>query len=53
MAVGEHIVSAYNGPADLQSFDLLNHEISSKTAQEELSKDRQRLEQYYRQVRDY
>ena len=53
MAVGEHIVSAYNGPADLQSFDLINHEISSTTTQQEMSKERQKLEQYYRQVRDF
>ncbi len=53
MAVGEHIVSAYNGPADLKSFDLINHEISSTTAQQVLSKERQKLEQYYRQVRDF
>ncbi len=53
MAVGEHIVSAYNGSADLQSFDLINHEIATTTAQQELSKERQNLEKYYRQVRDY
>ena len=53
MAVGEHIVSAYNGPADLNSFDLINHELSSTTVQPELSAERKRLEGYYRQVRDF
>ncbi len=53
MAVGEHIVSAYNGPADLNSFDLINHEISSTTTKNEMSAERKRLEQYYRQVRDF
>jgi len=53
MAVGEQIVSAYNGPADLTSFDLINHEISSTTAQNEMSLERKRLENYYRQVREF
>ena len=53
MAVGEHIVSAYNGPADLKSFDLINHEISTTTKQTEMSVERKRLEAYYRQVRDF
>jgi len=53
MAVGEHIVSAYNGPADLNSFDLINHEISSTTTQKELSEERKKLNQFYRQVRDF
>jgi len=53
MAVGEHIVSAYNGPADLNSFDLINHEISTTTAQNEMSLERKRLENYYRQVREF
>jgi len=53
MAVGEHIVSAYNGPADLNSFDLIHHEISSATAKTQMSTERKRLENYYRQVRDF
>lgn len=53
MAVGEHIVSAYNGPADLKSFNLITHEISSTTVKAELSPDQKRLESYYRQVRDF
>lgn len=53
MAVGEHIVSAYNGPADLNSFDLMNHEISSSTTQTKMSAERKRLDSYYRQVREY
>ena len=53
MAVGQHIVSAYNGPADLKSFDLINHEISSTTSKTEMSSERKRLENYYRQVREF
>jgi phenylalanine-4-hydroxylase len=53
MAVGEHIVSAFNGPADLDSFDLINHEISSTTTKTPMSSERKKLENYYRQVREF
>ena len=53
MAVGEHIVSAFNGPADLSSFDLVTHEISSETIKPIKSEARKKLEQYYKQIRDY
>jgi phenylalanine-4-hydroxylase len=53
MAVGEHIVSAFNGPADLDSFDLINHEISSTTTKTPMSSERKKLEKYYGQVREF
>ena len=53
MAVGENIVSAFNGPADLSSFDLVTHEISSTTIKPERSPEFKKLEQYYRQIRDF
>lgn len=53
MAVGAHIVSAFNGPADLDSFDLINHDISSTSANIEMSTERKKLENYYRQVREF
>ena len=53
MAVGQHIASAYNGPADLKSFDLINHEISSTTIKRDISPERQKLENYYKQVREF
>lgn len=53
MAVGEHILSAFNGPADLDSFDLINHEISSTTSKTKMSSERKKLENYYRQVREF
>ena len=53
MAVGQNIVSAYNGPADLKSFDLINHEISSTTIKREVSPERHKLENYYKQVREF
>ncbi len=53
MAVGEHIVSAFNGPADLNSFDLVNHEITSSSSKTLVSEKQQQLENYYRQVREF
>jgi phenylalanine-4-hydroxylase len=53
MAVGEHIVSAFNGPADLNSFDLVNHEITSSSSKTPVSEKQQQLENYYRQVREF
>lgn len=52
MAIGEHIVSAYNGPADVKSFDLLDHELSKTISnKEDLSESG--IEPYYQQIRDF
>ena len=53
MAVGEAIVSAFNGPADLNSFDLITHAITSTTIKPHVSPRRQKLEQLYLQVREF
>lgn len=53
MAVGKEIISAYSGAADINSFDLNTHEISSKTIHAEKSDVRLDLERLYQQVRDY
>ncbi|WP_299549395.1 aromatic amino acid hydroxylase [Seonamhaeicola sp.] len=53
MAVGKEIVSAFSGPADLNSFDLITHVPSEKTIHIEKSEERLRLEALYQQVRDY
>ncbi len=53
MAVGEKIVSAFNGPADLSSFDLNSHETSSSTLKKELNDKDRNLEKLYHQIRDY
>ena len=53
MAVGEHITSAFNGPADLSSFDLISHELSNTPKKTKKSKEKTVLENYYQQVRDY
>ncbi len=53
MAVGKDIVSAFSGPADYNSFDLITHIPSSHTIHGEKSKERIALEALYQQVRDY
>lgn len=52
MAIGEEIVSAYHGPADVTSFDLLDHELS-KTLSSANSETKNGLERYYQQIRDF
>ncbi|MGB7392861.1 MAG: aromatic amino acid hydroxylase [Pricia sp.] len=53
MAVGEHIVSAFNGPADVASFNLITHEVSTTSIKSEATAEQTRLEQYYEQVRHF
>ncbi|MFX0558458.1 aromatic amino acid hydroxylase [Maribacter sp. CXY002] len=52
MAIGEKIISAYNGPADLQSFDLIDHELSKTITIPEENKNSE-LNKLYQQVRDF
>ena len=53
MAIGEHIVSAFNGPADLNSFDRITHQIKEPTLKPTKNKSSIRLEQLYQQIRDF
>ena len=53
MAVGERIVSAFNGPADLSSFDLITHKITNTTIKPVKNAKSAQLERYYQQVRDF
>ena len=53
MAVGQKIVSAYNGPADLNSFNLMSHQITESTIKSKKDKKRLQLEQFYQQVREF
>lgn len=53
MAVGEKIVAAFNGPADLGSFDLVTHKISSTTIKPNISPARKKLQLLYRQIREF
>ncbi|NMH26725.1 aromatic amino acid hydroxylase [Flavobacterium silvaticum] len=52
MAVGKKVVSAFSGPADVKSFDLITHVPSSKTIKAAESESRSALEKLYREVRD-
>lgn len=51
MAVGKKVVSAFSGPADVHSFDLITHVPSSKTIKAEKNEQRTILENLYQQVR--
>jgi len=53
MAIGMEIVSAYNGPADPTSFDMITHIPSEQTIKVELSQEEANLEKLYRNVRDH
>jgi len=53
MAVGKAIVSAFSGPADLNSFDLITHVPSTETIHVKKSIELLKLEALYQQVRDY
>ncbi|TLP74413.1 aromatic amino acid hydroxylase [Maribacter sp. ACAM166] len=52
MAIGEEIVSAYHGPADLKSFDLIDHTLSSGFESKD-NDDLNELEAYYKLIRDF
>lgn len=52
MAVGKKVISAFSGPADASSFDLITHVPASKTIKAAKSARREDLERLYQQVRD-
>jgi phenylalanine-4-hydroxylase len=51
MAVGKKLVSAFSGPADVNSFDLISHVPSSKTIKAKQTAERDDLEVVYQTVR--
>lgn len=53
MAVGKAVISAYSGPADANSFDLITHLPSEQTIKAKRPEKVLRLEQLYQQVREY
>jgi phenylalanine-4-hydroxylase len=53
MAVGQAIVSAFNGPADLESFDLTSHVPGEQTIRVEKNAKRLELEKLYGQIREF
>ena len=52
MAVGKKVTSAFSGPADVNSFDLISHLPSSKTIKAKHSAERDDLEILYQTVRN-
>lgn len=53
MAVGKKVVSAFSGPADVSSFDLITHVPSSKTIKSKITDSRSDLEALYQSVRNF
>lgn len=51
MAVGKSIISAFSGPADVNSFDLINHVPSSSTIKQKTNPEKEKLETLYKYVR--
>lgn len=51
MAVGSQIVSAFSGPADVTSFDLISHVPSEKTHKIQLGTKEQQLNTLYLKIR--
>lgn len=52
MAVGKKVISAFSGPADVNSFDMINHVPSSQTIKQKKSTEREELEKLYLSVRN-
>ncbi|THF51286.1 aromatic amino acid hydroxylase [Flavobacterium supellecticarium] len=52
MAVGKKITSAFSGPADVRSFDLITHVPSSQTIKAQKTTERLKLEALYQNIRD-
>lgn len=51
MAVGKKITSAFSGPADVTSFDMITHVPSSHTIKQKKSSKREELENLYLNIR--
>ena len=52
MAVGKKITSAFSGPADVNSFDMISHVPSSHTIKQKKSAKREELENLYKNIRN-
>jgi phenylalanine-4-hydroxylase len=52
MAIGKEVVSAFAGPADAKSFNLITHTPSSTTIKSKKTPEREELESLYESVRD-
>lgn len=52
MAIGKSIVSAYAGPADFNSFDMITHQLEPGNKREIISPDKQKLLDMYTRIRE-
>ncbi|MFN4763141.1 aromatic amino acid hydroxylase [Gillisia sp. Q332] len=52
MAIGKSIISAFAGPADPKSFDLITHTPSSTTIKSKKTAEKEELESLYQSVRN-
>lgn len=52
MAVGKKVIAAFSGPADVNSFEMINNISSSKTIKKKKSIKREELEKLYLSVRN-
>lgn len=52
MAIGKSIVSAFAGPADFTSFDMVTHELETKSKKIEIDPKQQKLRDLYQEVRE-
>ncbi|MEO8516538.1 MAG: aromatic amino acid hydroxylase [Flavobacterium sp.] len=52
MAIGKKVTSAFSGPADVNSFDMINHVPSSHTIKAKKSPEREELEGLYQNIRN-
>jgi len=52
MAIGKEVISAFAGPADNLSFDLITHKTSSTTIKSKLTPEREELANLYESVKN-
>jgi len=52
MAIGKEIISAFAGPADPLSFDLITHKTNSTTIKSKKTPEKEELESLYQSVRN-
>jgi phenylalanine-4-hydroxylase len=52
MVVGKKVISAFSGPADVDSFDMITHVPTSKTIKAKKTAEREELESLYLNIRN-
>lgn len=51
MAIGKSIVSAYAGPADFTSFNMVTHQLETKTKKPEIAPKEQKRRDLYKEIK--